>query len=37
MEFGVFHEFPSLANRPDAEAFEEAFDIVDDAERWGWT
>jgi alkanesulfonate monooxygenase SsuD/methylene tetrahydromethanopterin reductase-like flavin-dependent oxidoreductase (luciferase family) len=35
MEFGVFHEFPSLTGRPDAEAFEEAFDIVDGAERWG--
>ena len=35
MEFGVFHEFPSLAGRPDAEAFAEAFDIVDGAERWG--
>jgi alkanesulfonate monooxygenase SsuD/methylene tetrahydromethanopterin reductase-like flavin-dependent oxidoreductase (luciferase family) len=35
MEFGVFHEFPSLIGRPDAEAFAEAFDIVDGAERWG--
>jgi len=35
MEFGVFHEFPSLVGRPDSEAFEEAFDIVDGAERWG--
>jgi alkanesulfonate monooxygenase SsuD/methylene tetrahydromethanopterin reductase-like flavin-dependent oxidoreductase (luciferase family) len=35
MEFGVFHEFPSLTGRPDAEAFAEAFDIVDGAERWG--
>ena len=35
MEFGVFHEFPALVGRPDAEAFEEAFDIVDGAERWG--
>lgn len=35
MEFGVFHEFPSLAGRPDTEAFAEAFDIVDGAERWG--
>ena len=35
MEFGVFHEFPSLVGRPDREAFEEAFDIVDGAERWG--
>ena len=35
MEFGVFHEFPSLIGRPDSEAFAEAFDIVDGAERWG--
>ncbi|MSP01063.1 MAG: LLM class flavin-dependent oxidoreductase [Acetobacteraceae bacterium] len=35
MEFGVFHEFPSLVGRPDSEAFEEAFDVVDGAERWG--
>lgn len=35
MEFGVFHEFPSLTGRSDADAFEEAFDIVDGAERWG--
>jgi alkanesulfonate monooxygenase SsuD/methylene tetrahydromethanopterin reductase-like flavin-dependent oxidoreductase (luciferase family) len=35
MEFGVFHEFPALAGRPDRAAFEEAFDIVDGAECWG--
>jgi alkanesulfonate monooxygenase SsuD/methylene tetrahydromethanopterin reductase-like flavin-dependent oxidoreductase (luciferase family) len=35
MEFGVFHEFPSLEGRPDSDAFAEAFDIVDGAERWG--
>ena len=35
MEFGIFHEFPSLPGRPDAEAFAEAFDLVDGAERWG--
>jgi alkanesulfonate monooxygenase SsuD/methylene tetrahydromethanopterin reductase-like flavin-dependent oxidoreductase (luciferase family) len=35
MEFGVFHEFPSLTGRPDSEAFEEAFAIVDAAEAWG--
>ncbi len=35
MEFGVFHEFPSLDDRPDSEAFAEALDIVDGAERWG--
>src|SRR5580693_5492677 len=35
MEFGVFHEFPALVGRPDSAAFEEAFDVVDGAERWG--
>jgi alkanesulfonate monooxygenase SsuD/methylene tetrahydromethanopterin reductase-like flavin-dependent oxidoreductase (luciferase family) len=35
MEFGVFHEFPALVGRPDSSAFEEAFEIVDGAERWG--
>lgn len=35
MEFGIFHEFPSLPGRTDAEAFAEAFEIVDGAERWG--
>lgn len=35
MEFGVFHEFPSLDDREDSEAFAEALDIVDGAERWG--
>jgi alkanesulfonate monooxygenase SsuD/methylene tetrahydromethanopterin reductase-like flavin-dependent oxidoreductase (luciferase family) len=35
MEFGVFHEFPSLDDRADAEAFAEALDVVDAAERWG--
>jgi len=35
MEFGVFHEFPSLDNRSDSEAFDEAFGIIDGAERWG--
>jgi len=35
MEFGIFHEFPSLPGRPDAEAFAQSFDIVDGAERWG--
>jgi len=35
MEFGVFHEFPALVGHPDSAAFEEAFDIVDGAERWG--
>lgn len=35
MEFGIFHEFPSLPGRPDAQAFAQAFDIVEGAERWG--
>jgi alkanesulfonate monooxygenase SsuD/methylene tetrahydromethanopterin reductase-like flavin-dependent oxidoreductase (luciferase family) len=35
MEFGVFHEFPSLVGRSDADAFREAFAIVDAAEAWG--
>src|ERR1700712_3920473 len=35
MEFGVFHEFPSLVGRSDADAFHEAFAIVDAAEAWG--
>lgn len=35
MEFGIFHEFPSLPGQPDAQAFAQAFDIVEGAERWG--
>src|SRR5437762_5982194 len=35
MEFGIFHEFPSLPGRPDAEAFRQSFELVDGAERWG--
>jgi len=35
MEFGMFHEFPSLPGRSDAEAFDEAMAQVDAAERWG--
>ncbi|HET8995597.1 MAG TPA: LLM class flavin-dependent oxidoreductase [Acetobacteraceae bacterium] len=35
MEFGLFHEFPSLPNHSDAEAFDAAFGLVDGAERWG--
>src|SRR5277367_2954330 len=35
MEFGVFHEFPSLTGQSDEAAFAEAFAIVDAAERWG--
>jgi len=35
MEFGIFHEFPSLSGGSDAEAFAAAFDVVDGAEKWG--
>jgi alkanesulfonate monooxygenase SsuD/methylene tetrahydromethanopterin reductase-like flavin-dependent oxidoreductase (luciferase family) len=35
MEFGMFHEFPSLPGRSDGEAFDEAMAQVDAAERWG--
>lgn len=35
MEFGIFHEFPSIAGQSDAAAFDQAFELVDGAERWG--
>jgi alkanesulfonate monooxygenase SsuD/methylene tetrahydromethanopterin reductase-like flavin-dependent oxidoreductase (luciferase family) len=35
MEFGMFHEFPSLPGRSETEAFDEAMAQVDGAERWG--
>jgi hypothetical protein len=35
MEFGMFHEFPALPGRTEAEAFDEALEQVDAAERWG--
>jgi len=35
MEFGMFHEFPSLAGRTDSEAFDEAMEQVDAAEQLG--
>jgi alkanesulfonate monooxygenase SsuD/methylene tetrahydromethanopterin reductase-like flavin-dependent oxidoreductase (luciferase family) len=35
MEFGMFHEFPSLPGRSDSAAFDEAMEQVDAAERWG--
>jgi alkanesulfonate monooxygenase SsuD/methylene tetrahydromethanopterin reductase-like flavin-dependent oxidoreductase (luciferase family) len=35
MEFGVYHEFPSLAGRPDATAFDQALEMVEAADRWG--
>src|SRR5215472_16567611 len=35
MEFGMFHEFPSLPGRGESEAFDEAMEQVDEAERLG--
>src|SRR5947199_609671 len=35
MEFGMFHEFPSLPGRTEGEAFDEAIAQVDAAERLG--
>src|SRR5215469_9957349 len=35
MEFGMFHEFPSLPGRSEAEAFDEAMAQVDATERLG--
>ena len=35
MEFGMFHEFPSLPGRSDTEAFDEGMAQVDAAERYG--
>lgn len=35
MEFGMFHEFPSLPGRSDTAAMDEAMEQVDAAERWG--
>jgi alkanesulfonate monooxygenase SsuD/methylene tetrahydromethanopterin reductase-like flavin-dependent oxidoreductase (luciferase family) len=35
MEFGIFHEFPSVPGGSDADSFKAAFDVVDGAERWG--
>jgi alkanesulfonate monooxygenase SsuD/methylene tetrahydromethanopterin reductase-like flavin-dependent oxidoreductase (luciferase family) len=35
MEFGMFHEFPALPGRSDTDAFEEAMEQVDAAERYG--
>ncbi len=35
MEFGMFHEFPSLPGRDETAAFDEAMEQVDAAERWG--
>jgi alkanesulfonate monooxygenase SsuD/methylene tetrahydromethanopterin reductase-like flavin-dependent oxidoreductase (luciferase family) len=35
MEFGIFHEFPSIPGQSDAAAFAQSFELVDGAERWG--
>jgi len=35
MEFGMFHEFPSLPGRTESEAFDEAMEQVDAADRLG--
>lgn len=35
MEFGMFHEFPTLDGRSHAEAFDAAMELVDAAEAWG--
>jgi alkanesulfonate monooxygenase SsuD/methylene tetrahydromethanopterin reductase-like flavin-dependent oxidoreductase (luciferase family) len=35
MEFGMFHEFPSLPGRSESEAFDEAMEQVDAGERLG--
>src|SRR3954471_1612890 len=35
MEFGMFHEFPSMPGRSETEMFDEAMAQVDGAERWG--
>ncbi|MGH7046358.1 MAG: LLM class flavin-dependent oxidoreductase [Stellaceae bacterium] len=35
MEFGMFHQFPSLPGRPDAATFAEAFAQIDAAEELG--
>src|SRR6202000_512647 len=35
MEFGIFHEFPSLPGRSHADAFAQSFELVDGCERWG--
>ena len=35
MEFGMFHEFPSVPGRSETEMFDEAIEQIDAAERWG--
>ena len=35
MEFGMFHEFPPVAEKREADAFAEALEQVEAADRWG--
>ena len=35
MEFGMFHEFPCTTGISHAQAFDQSFEQVDAAERWG--
>src|SRR5204863_7783578 len=35
MEFGMFHQFPVVPGRTESDAFEQAFEQVDAAERYG--
>ena len=35
MEFGMFHEFQRRRGQTEADAFADAFELVDAAERWG--
>src|SRR5580692_2865227 len=35
MEFGMFHEFPSMPGRGETEMFDESMEQIDGAERWG--
>jgi alkanesulfonate monooxygenase SsuD/methylene tetrahydromethanopterin reductase-like flavin-dependent oxidoreductase (luciferase family) len=35
MEFGMFHEFPSVPGRGEIEMFDESIEQIDAAERWG--
>jgi alkanesulfonate monooxygenase SsuD/methylene tetrahydromethanopterin reductase-like flavin-dependent oxidoreductase (luciferase family) len=35
MEFGMFHEFPSVPGRTETEMFDESMAQIDAAERWG--
>src|ERR1700753_1868108 len=35
MEFGIFHEFPSLPGRTHAEALAQSVELVGGAECWG--